>query len=359
MDTPLKHLSMDWSTPISLSLGCLLFWWGMHLGRTLLRQGVTPNDLFKGKNTLAVGFVVLYLGFVVIALNVPQMAIFPLEWRALGMQITWTILRVVLMGVCGIGFTIAWKTAKIQAIVVILVGLLGISTFSTAEAYFLAPIYPMLYDNLQANGVFKQSFPSSCAPAALATILQLWGIPATESSVAKAAETSRLGTSMPQLVLASRKLGMEAVELQPTWAQMRQMNRPGILSVWLFNRLGKAPHAVALVGIGKTEAVIADPARGKLFVLDQNQFKKVWRGEYLPIFRPTDTIITRTQAVEYLTGLGYSGVDVESLPKAIARFQQSMGIPETGSLDPTTVLFLQGPFLESVPTLNLPDLSLK
>ncbi|MCC3585221.1 cysteine peptidase family C39 domain-containing protein [Microcoleus sp. PH2017_30_WIL_O_A] len=334
---------------VTLLLGSALFVWGMRAGKALVRSGVTANDLFKGRNSIALLFLGFYFGLLLLALNLPQMPVLPIEWRFHGMRVTWTLLRVMLMGVCGIGFTVSWLTARSQVIAVILIGLLGLGGFTSAESYFLEPIYADLIDNLQPNGVFRQTSSSSCAPAALATVLRRWGIEATESSVARLAGTSLLGTSMPQLIVAARALGVSAVELRPTWEQIQQINRPGVLSVWLFDGPRKLPHAVALLGMNDSVAAIGDPARGRIFYLDRATFAMIWREEYVPIFRATDMLLSDKQAVNYLTKLGYNS---GNLAADIERFQTDKKMKVSGKLDRMTELMLSGPFLEGVPRLD-------
>lgn len=336
---------------ITIILGAFLFKQGMRFGRLMLRKGATANDIFKGKPAFSLAFLGIYFGLLLLALNVPQMQILPLEWRFYGMQVTWTLLRVILLGICGIGFVISWHTARQQVIAVFLIGLLGISGFTGAEAYFLAPIYPFLQDNLQPNGVFRQTSNSSCASAALATILRRWGINATESSVAKFAGTSRLGTSMPQLIIAAKAFGMDGLELSPTWEQIQQINRPGVLGVWLFDGVRKLPHAVALLKLNDNFATIGDPARGRIFQLDRAIFAKVWRQQYVPIFRPQDIELNLDRMADDLQRLGYlrNGGDLSA---AIADFQQAKGLQVTGKLDAETVLFINGSFLQGIPTLS-------
>ncbi|MFM9263907.1 cysteine peptidase family C39 domain-containing protein [Tychonema sp. BBK16] len=334
---------------VTLVLGSLLLIWGMRFGRVLVRSGVTANDLFKGRNSIALLFLGFYIGLLLLALNLPQMPALPIEWRVHGMRVTWTLLRVMLMGVCGIGLTVSWLTARSQVIAVILIGCLGLGGFTSAEAYFMAPIYADLIDNLRPNGVFKQTSNSSCAPAALATVLRKWGMDATESSVARLAGTSRLGTSMPQLIIAARALGMQGIELSPNWEQIQQINRPGILAVWLFNGPRKLPHAVALLGINNNIATIADPSRGRIFYLDRPTFAKIWREQYVPIFRSADILLSDKQAINYLSKLGYNS---GNLPADIERFQKDKNLKPSGKLDRMTELMLSGPFLEGVPRLD-------
>ncbi len=334
---------------VTLVLGSVLFRGGMRFGRVLVRSGVTANDLFKGRNAIALLFLGFYFGLLLLALNLPQMPVLPIEWRVHGMRVTWTLLRVMLMGVCGIGLTISWQTARSQVIAVILIGCLGLAGFTGAESYFLAPIYADLVDNLQPNGVFRQTSNSSCAPAALATVLRRWGMDATESSVAREAGTSRLGTSMPQLIVAARALGIQAIELSPTWEQMQQINRPGVLAVWLFDGPRKLPHAVALLGMNDNVAVIGDPARGRIFYLDRPTFAKIWREQYVPIFRSADILLTDKQAINYLNKWGYNSGNLQA---DIERFQKDKKLKISGKLDRMTELMLSGPFLEGVPRLD-------
>lgn len=334
---------------VTLVLSSLLFVWGMRFGRVLVRSGVTANDLFKGKDAIALAFLAFYVALLLLALNLPQMPALPIEWRFHGMQVTWTLLRVMLAGVCGIGFTVSWETARSQVAAVILIGLLGLGGFTGAESYFLAPIYPELVDNLQPNGVFRQTSNSSCAPAALATVLKRWGMDATESSVARLARTSRLGTSMPQLIVAARALGIDGIELTPSWEQMQQINRPGVLAVWLFDGGRKLPHAVALLALNDNVAIIGDPSRGRIFNFNKASFARIWREQYIPIFRATDIYLTDQKAIDYLTKLGYnSGV----LKTDIEQFQKDNNLKVSGNLEPMTALMLSGPFLEGVPQLK-------
>ncbi|MBD3881407.1 peptidoglycan-binding protein [Phormidium tenue FACHB-886] len=341
---------------LSALFGTLAFAAGVRLGRVLLRRGATANNLFKGKTSVSLLALGLYMGLLLLALYVPQIQILPLEWRVSGMQITWTLMRVILMGFCGIGFIVSWHTARLQVIAVLLLGLVGIGSFTTAEAHFLAPIYASLENNLRPNGVFQQTSSSSCAPSALATVLRLWNIEATESSVARLAKTSLLGTSMPQLIIAAHGFGMNGIELSPTWTQMQQINRPGVLATWLYSDTGRAPHAIALLGIDSTSIIIADPAFGEIFQVNKSDFlKRYWRSQYVPIFRPSDDRLTPAKAADYLHRLGYlptSTATSAALKKALRAFQQAVGVPETSKLDSKTALLLSGLFLENAPRLD-------
>jgi predicted double-glycine peptidase len=338
-------------------LGILAFRWGNRTGRFLLRKGATADNLFKGKTSVSLAFLGLYMALLLLALYVPQFQGLPLEWRVYGMRVTWTLMRVMLLGFCGLAYVITWNTARVQVVAVFLLGILGLGGFTAAEAYFLSPIYASLNDNLLPTGIYRQTSSSSCAPSALANVLRLWGIDdATESSVARLAGTSRLGTSMPQLVVAAQGFGMDATELFPTWEQMRQINRPGVLASWLYSDVGKTPHAIALLGMSEDTAIVADSAFGKIFEVPRQQFEQIWRQEYVPIFPHMDVFLAPGEAATYLHQLGYLAKPAiepaDSFKAAIQKFQQDMGIKTTGELNLETVLLLTGPFLSGVPTLQ-------
>lgn len=336
----------------TLLLGSLAFWWGIRFGRMLVRKGSTANDLFKGKTSVSLACLGIYVGLMVLALHVPQFQGLPLQVRVYGMEVTWTLMRVILLGFCGLAFIVSWKTARLQVLAVILLGVLGIGSFNAAEAYFLAPIHGELIDNIKPNGVYQQTSSSSCAPAALATILHQWNVNAPESLVAELAGTSRLGTSMPQLITAAKALGMDGIELAPTWEQMQQINRPGVLATWLIDERGRNAHATALVGMSDSHAAIADPAFGEVFRVNRSQFDLIWRRQYVPIFYPADVLLTPTKTAQYLNQLGYPADSKQTLSTQIRQFQLDQNLKPTGTIDSLTALLLSGPFLEGVPTLK-------
>ncbi|NJN49008.1 MAG: hypothetical protein HC805_03455 [Alkalinema sp. RL_2_19] len=341
---------MIWEIIVTILLGILCWMFGLRIGRLMLRKGATANDLFAGKKRFVFLVLGLYLGLVLLALNLPQWQGLPLDWRVYGMQVSWTIIRVLLMGACGVGYAICWQTARHQIRYLVLVGVLGLICFTGVESYFLSPIHAQLANTLRPNGVYRQSGDSSCAPAALATLFLRWNMPAvTESVAAKYAGTSRLGTSMPQVLQAVQKLNMDGIELSPTWEQMRRINRPGILSVWQFNGGRRLSHAVALMAMTNDRAIIADPARGQYVGVDRAEFARMWRQEYLPVYRPQDDELPLSKAREYLRQLGYQTTNTIA---AIQTFQRDLGVEATGKLDSQTTLLLTGKFIKDAPTLN-------
>ncbi|MBD1912721.1 MULTISPECIES: cysteine peptidase family C39 domain-containing protein [unclassified Leptolyngbya] len=339
----------------TILLGGLAFWWGTRTGHWLLRRGATARDLFQGRNWLSVVFLGLYIGMMLLVLYAPQWNWLPLEWRVYGMRVTWTAMRVILLGVCGVGFIVTWYTLRKQVLAIALIGVLGLASFTTAENYLLEPIYSTLQDNLLPNGVYQQTSTSSCAAAAMATVMRRWGIDAPESRVAKLAETSRMGTTMPQLIVAARELGLDGVEVNnTTWKQMQRINRPGVLASWLISNNGrrKSPHAIGLLEISDTNAVIADPAWGRVYFLAPDELAHIWRKEYVPFFRPEAINLSPQQVQDYLQRSGYLTPGSGDVTAALKQFQSDFAVRQTGEVDSITALLLSGPFIENAPRLD-------
>jgi predicted double-glycine peptidase len=295
---------MVWEAIATILFGTLAFIWGGRLGQVMVRKGATANDLFKGNRAIVLLVLVLYLGLVVLAVNLPQWSGFPIEWRASGLRVTWTVIRILLLGVCGLGAMVCWQTARVQVWMVAIVGVFGLMVFTGVESYFLSPVYGSLRNDLRPNGIYRQTSNSSCAAAALATLLRDWQVPnVSESSVAKQAQTSRLGTTMPQVIAAAQKFGFDGVELKLTWDQLLRINRPGILAVWGDPGRRRDPHAMVLMAMDKTTAIVADPAVGRFLTYNEAQFNRLWRREFVPIFRQGELDLgqgDRTKAL-YLT----------------------------------------------------------
>ncbi|NET11381.1 MAG: hypothetical protein F6K16_43200, partial [Symploca sp. SIO2B6] len=134
-------------------LSLLLFIIGLRVGYMILRQGVTANDLFKSKTPLSLFFLGAYIFLMVVVLHVPQLQILPMEWRVYGLQITWMIMRSLLLGACGVAIAIGWHTARTQIFAIIMIGGVGFMAFVGMEHYLLTPIHGSLTHDVRANGI--------------------------------------------------------------------------------------------------------------------------------------------------------------------------------------------------------------
>ena len=311
-------------TDVVANLLASLGWVGLGAGTGwfMLRSRERRNDSGVGYGHQLSYSSVLMLavyGFLsVVLLHAPHLKIWPLAWRIQGIESAGWIMRSLLLNACGMAIALSlqtsqrpfwqtswqtsWRDSRKQVMAIALIGVVGSGGVWGLERYLMAPIYPSLnHDAVASHYVVQQTSESSCAPAALVTVLKQWDIYVSEAEVAKLAQTSRLGTSMPHLIAAAQQLGMDGVDLKPSWQTMQQINRPGVLSVWVEDGDRRLPHVLALLKMSRDTAVVADPASGQTFRLKREQLEAMWRHEYVPIFRPTDGALSTQQALEYLT----------------------------------------------------------
>ncbi|NER01029.1 MAG: hypothetical protein F6K30_30790 [Cyanothece sp. SIO2G6] len=359
---------MSFGVMVNILLGFWAMVFGISIGWGLRRQGITAHNLFSRRRLISFLLLAGSVCVAVVILHLPQLPFLPLAWRASGMLMAWMVLRSLLFWIGGLAIAMGWQVAHRQLLVTLFTCGVGVAVLTGIEQYLLTPIYPSLSQHIDSQGIVRQTSDSSCAPAALATVLHQWQIDTSELEVAKLAGTSRIGTSMPQLIAAAQRLGMDGLELQPSWETIQQINRPGILSIWLMDGDRRFPHAVALLKMNRDTAVIADPAEGRAFMVDRTALEKMWRQEYVPIFRPHDLKLSPEAAQSYLANLGYDFQDIaptslgtlyHSAPhwqQALRQFQaDNPGLPKSGTLDTATILALTGAFVQQTPTLALAD----
>lgn len=202
------------------------------------------------------------------------------------------------------------------------------------------------------DGVVLQRNGLNCVPSSAATILRLWGLSeASDGRLALRAQTSYYGTPDHRIVDAIRAVGAEAgidaLRLETTWDELRAIDHPVILHVELVNAL---PHAIALLGLGPDEVWVGEPlvglqhfASGGLAFFEQ--WKK-WDRSVIVIgrdFRYDLGLGDRSPKVAALRGVlgaGEGEVFDEALSARVRAFQQERKLPQTGRLDPKTILAL-------------------
>lgn len=109
------------------------------------------------------------------------------------------------------------------------------------------------------DGVCRQTSPSTCGPAATATILHHLGIKATEAAIAKEAFTYTGGTECWYLARALRKRGLK-VEFQQRRDGTLPKTVPSIAGV----KLGRIGHFITILEQHGDQVVIGEPLRGRL-----------------------------------------------------------------------------------------------
>lgn len=335
---------------------------GFAVGWRFLRR-LDHHFGLKGSISFPLMMLAFYSCLAVVLLHLPHLKHWPLLWRAQGLNGTWFIVRSLFLSACGVAIALCWRTSRSQVMAIALIGSVGFGGCWGLEHYWMSPIYPSLNPSLTLQNVVQQTSESSCAPAALATVLKEWDVNVSEAEVANLAQTSRMGTSMPHLIIAAQKLGMDGIDLEPSWQTIQQINRPGVLSVWVKDGDRQFPHALALLKMSQDGAVVADPASGQAFRVKRQELEAMWRHDYVPIFKKTDVSLSKHQALEYLTNdskaqrhhkSGWMNARFRGnpLPSKLSRFQAKNKLHRSGKLDTATVLALKGPYIQNEPVLR-------
>lgn len=121
------------------------------------------------------------------------------------------------------------------------------------------------------NGVVRQTFPNSCGPAVLATLLAMQGVVVSEEEISSRTELGPNGLNLAQFAQLSRELGMPGRWLRFGYSfDAATLPTPSI--VHLSSATG---HFAILRRDGNEFMQLADPARGEILV-PRAQFLREW-----------------------------------------------------------------------------------
>ena len=125
---------------------------------------------------------------------------------------------------------------------------------------FLRPDWNNFSDSW-SEGVCLQSSESSCGPASAATLLKLFGKPATEREIAQESFTSRRGTENWYLIRTLRRHGLNAF-YSIGRSNQTGLPFPSIVGVRLGDNSGTG-HFIAILGRSGNRYVVGDPLSGR------------------------------------------------------------------------------------------------
>jgi len=123
----------------------------------------------------------------------------------------------------------------------------------------------------------RQSDPSDCGAAALATIALHHRLPIGLQHTRDLAGTDRIGTNLLGLVKAAEKLGFSAKGVKGPFDALPQVPLPAIAHVRTEEGLG---HFVVLYRVRRDSVIVADPRHG-IRRLSRDAFCKCWTGYVL------------------------------------------------------------------------------
>lgn len=152
----------------------------------------------------------------------------------------------------------------------------------TGALFFLvwnmnAPIAPRLYEKMgPKNVVILQSSGVSCVAASAANIVRRYGIEMTEREMAHALGTTRMGTTMAQLIYGLEPMGFECTTVERPDGAPMDLQPPAVLLVD-HPRTPREGHAAAYMGTDGDKFEVWDPTLGKVF-LSQDELNDIWHG---------------------------------------------------------------------------------
>ncbi len=131
-----------------------------------------------------------------------------------------------------------------------------------------------------------QQDQSDCGVACLRSILRYQGGDKSLESLRELSGTTKQGTTMLGLYLASEQLGFDAKGCEGDFDFLRQLSNPVILHVILDNSL---QHFVVCYGIRSEKFVIGDPAKG-IVELSEIALADIWKSKSFLELIPTGDI---------------------------------------------------------------------
>ena len=122
---------------------------------------------------------------------------------------------------------------------------------------------------------FLQSRENTCGPAALAYILNFYGLETDEDDILKHVHISSYGTSMLQLKNAAKDFGFIGKGYKSNYKWLKQQALPLIAHV-------NDKHYVVINKIINNRIYLFDPLEGHI-ILEKNDFENLWSGNVLTV----------------------------------------------------------------------------
>lgn len=142
-------------------------------------------------------------------------------------------------------------------------------------------------DKLIRKAFCLQQDQSDCGVACLRSILRYQGGDKSLESLRELSGTTKQGTTMLGLYLASEQLGFESKGCEGDFDFLRQLSNPVILHVIVENRL---QHFVVCYGSRGDQFVIGDPAKG-IVELSEIALAEIWKSKSFLELIPTRDIV--------------------------------------------------------------------
>jgi ATP-binding cassette, subfamily C, bacteriocin exporter len=146
--------------------------------------------------------------------------------------------------------------------------------------------------------LFKPKFPVirqydqiDCGPAALLSVLKLYGGNASLVSMRELCETTTQGSTMLDLVKAAQKVGFKAFGAKGEYEDLKNEKMPCIAHVVLESGLN---HFVVIYKINSKRVLIGDPGKG-IYKLKKEEILKIWHKKSVILLQPDSKLYNSDQ----------------------------------------------------------------
>lgn len=122
----------------------------------------------------------------------------------------------------------------------------------------------------------RQTLPTSCGPAALATLSAWLGAPRTEAELIAEAELGPAGITLGEFARLADRIGLPGAWYRVEASDLRLVPAPFVAHLH-DDADPEAGHLVAVAGVGHGYVMVADPAEGS-FVTSTAAFARRFTG---------------------------------------------------------------------------------
>jgi hypothetical protein len=203
----------------------------------------------------------------------------PLWLQRWAPDLFWTGILCAASFLCAFLAGFAWlQRLPRRRLLVVMVAALELALVTTAWR-LRRPIAADLAGTVAPQGYVTQTTPQSCAPAAIATIANLYGGSVSERDAALLLRTTASGTTPGQMRYALARLGFSVSDVSTNPPDVGSVLAPAILFV-RHPSLGPGPHTVAYLGRRGAAYEIWDPMLGRR-LMAESELDTIWTGRGL------------------------------------------------------------------------------
>jgi len=270
---------------VSFIAGLLTLWLGCAYGTRLRERGLGIRSRLQLRQVPLIGFLLLILLLVVVPFlylrNLPLLFWqLPLLVQYFSGPVCWIYCLGFLLFVFGTVWRLAIGARRWSSAAAFTLAIAMLSMFESGISLSPYNRPPRLEQARVVEGVIRQTSDASCAAAASANLLKLFGEQRTEAEMAELLGTTAYGTSTAQMWWTLQSLGYEVRKVNVEPGEFSDISAPALLLVdYGAEALG---HVVLFARVVEGRAEIWDPLGGRALQRAQ-ELEVRWRGHALTV----------------------------------------------------------------------------